>query len=159
MRRSTQCWLKAFHWQVTKSRREAAYVHEQWSYVKDKSNQRWLWLAIDHDSGAVLAYVFGRRKDEVFQRLKALLEPFGISRFYSDDWGAYERNLEPEKHEVGKRNTQKIERKNLNFRTWIKRLARKTICFSKLEKMHDIVIGLLINKVEFGVDIYAHPHI
>ncbi|WP_353623059.1 IS1 family transposase [Salinisphaera sp. G21_0] len=27
-----------------------------------------------------------------------------------------------------------MERKNLNFRTWIKRLARKTICFSKLEK-------------------------
>ncbi|MFK5950268.1 MAG: hypothetical protein QM500_16020, partial [Methylococcales bacterium] len=32
-------------------------------------------------------------------------------------------------------------------------LTRKTICFSKSEKMHDIVIGLLINKVEFGVDI------
>jgi len=31
----------------------------------------------------------------------------------------------------------------------------KTICFSKLEKMHDIVIGLLINKVEFGLDIHA----
>jgi insertion element IS1 protein InsB len=40
-------------------------------------------------------------------------------------------------------------------RTWIKRLARRTICFSKLEKMHDIVIGLLINKVEFGRDIHA----
>ncbi|MDP2904562.1 MAG: IS1 family transposase, partial [Methylovulum sp.] len=47
------------------------------------------------------------------------------------------------------------ERKNLNFRTWIKRLARKTICFSKREIMHDTVIGLLINKVEFGVDIHA----
>ncbi|MFK0572139.1 IS1 family transposase, partial [Endozoicomonas sp.] len=58
-------------------------------------------------------------------------------------------------HEIGKRNTQKIERKNLNFRTWIKRLARKSICFSKLEKMHDIVIGLLVNALEFGVDIYA----
>ncbi|MDB2384438.1 IS1 family transposase [Endozoicomonas sp.] len=138
---------------------DIAELDEQWSYVKDKSNQRWLWLAIDHDRGVVLAYVFGRRKDEVFQRLKALLEPFGISRFYSDDWGAYERNMEPEKHEVGKRNTQKIERKNLNFRTWIKRLARRTICFSKLEKMHDIVIGLLINKVEFGIDIYAQQHI
>uniref|UniRef100_UPI0038CDAB77 IS1 family transposase n=1 Tax=Parendozoicomonas callyspongiae TaxID=2942213 RepID=UPI0038CDAB77 len=55
----------------------------------------------------------------------------------------------------GKRNTPKIERKNLNVRTWIKRLAWKTICFSKLEKMHDIVIGMLINKVEFGRDIYA----
>lgn len=58
-------------------------------------------------------------------------------------------------HEVGKQNTQKSERKNLNFRTGIKRLARHPLCFSKLEKMHDIVIGLLINKVEFGRDIYA----
>ncbi len=48
-----------------------------------------------------------------------------------------------------------IERKNLNFRTWIKRLARQTICFSKIEIMHDTVIGLLINKVEFGLDIYS----
>lgn len=50
---------------------------------------------------------------------------------------------------------QKIECKNLNFRTWIKRPTRKTICFSKLEILHDMVIGLLINKVEFGVDIHA----
>ena len=53
------------------------------------------------------------------------------------------------------RNTQKIERKNLNFRTWIKRLARKTICFSKREVMHDTVIGLLINKVEFKHNIHT----
>jgi insertion element IS1 protein InsB len=43
----------------------------------------------------------------------------------------------------------------LNVRTWIKRLTRKTICFSKLEIMHDTVIGLLINNVEFGLDIHA----
>jgi insertion element IS1 protein InsB len=23
-----------------------------------------------------------------------LLEPFGITRFYTDDWGAYERHIE-----------------------------------------------------------------
>ncbi|MGZ5056247.1 MAG: IS1 family transposase, partial [Methylobacter sp.] len=39
--------------------------------------------------------------------------------------------------------------------TWIKRLTRKTICFSKLEILHDTVIGLLINKVEFGLDIHT----
>jgi len=49
----------------------------------------------------------------------------------------------------------KIERKNLNFKTWIKRLAHKTICFSKSEVMHDTVIGLLIKKVEFKRDIHA----
>ena len=43
-----------------------------------KANPRWLWHAIDHHTGNVLAYVFGRRQDEVFLRLQALLEPFGI---------------------------------------------------------------------------------
>lgn len=134
---------------------DEAEVDEQWSFVGKKSNQRWLWHAVDHATNTVIAYVFGKRKDTVFQKLKSLLSPFNIGRYYTDDWGAYERHLNAEEHEIGKRNTQKIERKNLNFRTWIKRLTRRTICFSKLEKMHDIVIGLLINKVEFGRDIHA----
>jgi IS1 family transposase len=128
-----------------------AELDEMWSYVQKKEHQRWLWHAIDHATGKVLAYVFGDRKDAVFLKLKELLEPFGISRFYTDDWGAYERHLPAEQQIVGKRNTQKIERKHLTLRTRIKRLVRKTICFSKIEKMHDIVIGIFINRFEFGV--------
>jgi insertion element IS1 protein InsB len=97
--------------------------------------------------------MFGVRKDEVSLQLKKLLEPFGITKFYTDGWEAYERNLEPEKHEVGKQNTQKIERKHLTLRTRIKRLARETICFSRSVVMHDIVIGLFINRYEFGMSI------
>jgi len=134
---------------------EEVEIDEQWSFVKNKSNQRWIWYAVEHSTNTILAYVFGKRKDVVFKELQALLEPLNIERYYTDDWGAYERHIDTEKHVVGKRNTQKIERKNLNLRTWIKRLTRKTICFSKSEKMHDIVIGLLINKIEFNVDIYA----
>ena len=58
-------------------------LDEMWSYVGKKAEPRWLWHAIDHQSGTVLAYVFGRRKDTVFLRLKALLEPFGIVKFYT----------------------------------------------------------------------------
>ena len=134
---------------------EEVEIDEQWSFVKNKSNQRWIWYAVEHSTNTILAYVFGKRKDVVFKELQALLEPLNIERYYTDDWGAYERHIDTKKHVVGKRNTQKIERKNLNLRTWIKRLTRKTICFSKSEKMHDIVIGLLINKIEFNVDIYA----
>lgn len=130
---------------------EAAEVDEMWSYVGSKANPRWLWHAIDHYSGKVLAYVFGRRKDAVFLELKGLLEPFGIQRFYTDDWGAYERHLAPEQHVVGKRHTQRIERKHLTLRTRIKRLARQTICFSKSTQLHDIVIGLFVNRYEFGL--------
>ena len=126
-------------------------LDEMWSYVHSKANPRWLWHAIDHQSGTVLAYVFGRRKDAVFLQLQALLEPFGIRRFYTDGWGAYERHIDPEQHYVGKENTQKIESKHINLRTRIKRLVRRTICFSKTTTMHDLVIGLFINRYEFGV--------
>jgi len=53
----------------------------------------------------------------------------------------------------GKRNTQKIERKHLTLRTRIKRLTRKTICFSRSVQMHDIVIGLFVNHYEFGLPV------
>ena len=130
---------------------DEAEVDEMWSFVRTKKAPRWLWHAIDHHTGTVLAYVFGRRQDEVFVALQRLLEPFGITRYYTDYWGAYERHLAPEEYCPGKRNTQQIERKHLTLRTRIKRLARKTICFSKSIQMHDIVIGLFVNRYEFGI--------
>ena len=66
-----------------------AEMDEMWTFVGNKSNPSWLWHAIDHLTGAVLAYVFGRRKDEVFLQRKAFSEPFGLARFYTDHWGAY----------------------------------------------------------------------
>jgi insertion element IS1 protein InsB len=116
-------------------------MDEMWSFVGHKGNPRWLWHAIDHHTGKVLAYVFGRRKDAVFLRLKALLEPFGLTRYYTDYWGAYTRHLDPDEHCPGKRHTQKIERKHLTLRTRMKRLARKTLCFSKTTQMHDVVVS------------------
>ena len=130
-----------------------AEADEMWSFVGSKQQQRWLWHAIDHDTGEVLAYVLSNHQDSAFVQLKALLEPFGIMQFYTDAWGAYQRHLEPAFHTVGKRHTQQIERKHLTLWTRIKRLARETICFSKSILLHDVVIGLFINRYEFGVDI------
>ena len=56
-------------------------------------------------------------------------------------------------HVIGKRRTQSLERKHLTLRTRIKRLVRKTSCFSKSPELHDIVIGLFINRYEFGTSI------
>ena len=130
---------------------EAAELDEMWSFVGRKQQPRWLWGALDHQTGRILAYVFGRREDRALLQLKALLAPFGIRRFYTDGWGAYYRHLDPKLHVIGKRRTQQLERKHLTLRTRIKRLVRKTICFSRSVHMHDIVIGLFINRFEFGL--------
>ena len=45
--------------------------------------------------------------------------------------------------------TQRIERNNLPLRTRIKRLARKTICFSRSVKINEKVIGSVIEKNMF----------
>jgi insertion element IS1 protein InsB len=130
---------------------EEVELDEMWSFVGGKTQPRWLWAALDHSTGRILAYVFGRREDQAFLKLKALLEPFGIRRFYTDGWGAYQRHLGPHQHVVGKRRTQQLERRHLTLRTRIKRLARRTICFSKSVQMHELMIGLFINRFEFGL--------
>jgi insertion element IS1 protein InsB len=92
----------------------------------------------------------GTRKDAVFLKLKPLLAPLGITRYYTDKAGVYQRHLPPAQHTVGKLTLQKIECKHLTLRTRLKRLARKTLCFSRLFLMHDLLIGLYMNRVEFG---------
>ena len=128
-------------------------LDEMWSFVGNKKQARWLWEALDHQTGRIVAYTFGRRTDRALLKLKALLEPCGIRRFYTDGWGAYQRHLDPHLHVIGKRRTQQLERKHLTLRTRVKRLVRKTICFSKSVQLHEIVIGLFINRFEFGLQI------
>ena len=121
-----------------------------WSFVGTKETARWLWHAIDHHTGRVLAYVVGTRKDAVFLKLKAVLAPLGITHYYTDKAGVYRRHLPPAQHTVGKLSMQKIERKHLTLRTRLKRLARKALGFSRSCVMHDLVIGLYMNHIEFG---------
>jgi insertion element IS1 protein InsB len=95
-------------------------MDEQWSFVGNKQNQRWLWYAWLPHFKRVFAYVFGRRTDSVLKQLLALLKPFNFRFYCTDNWGAYERLLPNDRHLITKKYTQSIERKNLNFRTHIK---------------------------------------
>jgi insertion element IS1 protein InsB len=139
--------------EVSIRRADEAEVDEVWSFVGKKKAPRWLWQAIAHWSGRVLASVFDQRQDKVCVKVKALLEPFGITRYHTEYWGAYPRHLAADEHAPGKRNTPQIERTPLPLRTRIKRLTRKTMCFSKSMQMHDIVSGLLVNRSEFGLPV------
>lgn len=126
-----------------------------WSFYHDKSHQIWLWWAIDHATNTPLAFTFGTREHKNLDDLLALLQPFPIRRVYTDNNFAYHKRIPAEQHTTGKRNTQKIERDHLTLRTRIKRLCRKTICFSKNEEIHKAVIGTFINVFFWGRDFDA----
>lgn len=53
---------------------------------------------------------------------------------------------------------QPLERNHLMWRSRIKRLARKAICFSKSIVMYNMVIGLFINYYEFGRTVQQNHH-
>jgi insertion element IS1 protein InsB len=123
---------------------------EFWSYVQKKENQRWTWYIVERSSGRIVGWENGRRQDEVLKTLLARVGGLPIRVCCTDGLGAYHRCLPEEYvHIVGKDKTWKIERKNLNFRTHLKRLNRRTICFSKKEEIHDNVIGMYIEKYYF----------
>ena len=125
-------------------------MDEMWSFYHDKGHQIWLWWAVDHETNTPLAYVFGTRKHRYLDKLLELLKPFPIGTVYADNNFAYESKIKEATLISGKKNTQKIERDHLTLRTRIKRLSRKTICFSKKQDIHKAVIGTFINIHFFG---------
>lgn len=72
-----------------------------------------------------------------------------VGMITSDDRGSDSREVPKDKHLTGKIFTQRIKRNNLTLRTRIKRLARKTICFSRSLEVHEKVIGAFIEKYIF----------
>jgi insertion element IS1 protein InsB len=124
-------------------------LDEFWSFVGAKRRQRWTWYAFDRRRRKVIAFVNGRRTDRSCQRLLEKLKGCRVTRYHTDDWQSYRKLLPPERHHIGKEGTRHIERRKLGFRQRLKRLARRTSCFSKSDEIHDAVIKLHIHYSNF----------
>jgi insertion element IS1 protein InsB len=88
--------------------------------------------------------VQGRRTDESGRALGRKLGQARVNTYYTDKWPTYRRCF-PGRHQTGKGGTSHIERHHLNFRTRLKRLQRRTICYSRSAEMHGAVIKLFIH--------------
>ena len=124
-------------------------VDEQWSFVGSKKRQRWLFYAWEPRFKKVIAHAFGRRTGRTLKRLLKRLKPFKLSYYCTDGWKPYASHLPEHKHVIGKYFTQRIERQNLTLRTRLKRLMRRTICFSRSVEIHDKVIGEFISREHY----------
>ena len=120
-----------------------AEMDEMRSFARDKSQQHWLWRAIERKTDTPLAFRFGTRERKNLGELLALLKPFNVRKAYADKNLAYSSRIPADELETGKCNTRKIERKHLSLRTWCSRLVRKGIRFSKRRDMHRIVVRII----------------
>ena len=106
-------------------------IDELWSFVGNKKNMVWVTYAIERKTGTVIDFFVGRKTKENIRPLIDRILRLEPKRIYTDRLNIYPSLIPKDIHKVFQYCTNKIERMNLTLRTHIKRLSRKTICFSK----------------------------
>jgi IS1 family transposase len=120
---------------------------EMWSFVGNKGNKQWIWLALDVDSREIVGCFVGSRDREGAQGLWNSLPPVyrQCAVCYTDFWKSYEEIFPDKRHKAVSKNSGKtsyIERFNCTMRQRVSRLVRKTLSFSKKIENH---IGAIWN--------------
>jgi IS1 family transposase/transposase-like protein len=114
---------------------------EAWSFVDNKENKQWIWLALDQKTREIVGIYIGYRSKESAQKLWDSLPSIyrQCAVCYTDFWTSYSEILPTKRHRaVGKESgkTNHIERFNNTMRQRISRLVRKTLSFSKKLENH-----------------------
>jgi insertion element IS1 protein InsB len=125
-------------------------LDELWSFVGQKGNVVWVWLALERQTRRIVGVAFGDRTAETCRQLWQSLPADYRKRAlcYSDFWQPYALILPSKRHRaVGKETgeTAHIERFNNTLRQRCANLVRKTLSFSKDEHWHEVRIRLFID--------------
>jgi IS1 family transposase/transposase-like protein len=138
-------WFKQNKEPCFKGSYKVVQIDEFWTFVKHrKQGKRWVWYAYDKESKQILAFQIGKRNDKSCKALLKKSSHLHIETYCTDSWKSYKKHIPKEKHIISKKKTTHIERRNRDFRTHLKRLARKTVCFSKKDDMHYGIIKTYI---------------
>lgn len=122
-------------------------IDELWSFVDNKGDKQWVWIAMDAKSREIIGCHIGDRSRvsarQLWQSLPAVYRQ--CAKVYTDYWEAYETVIPSTRHfAVGKETglTSYVERFNNTLRQRVSRLVRKTLSFSKKLENH---IGAIWN--------------
>lgn len=125
-------------------------LDELWSFVLKKERKRWVWLALCRSTRQVVAYFIGDRSEQSCRRLwERVPEAYRGGYCYSDFWKAYQEVIPAERHTAaGKESgeTSHIERWNNTLRQRLSRFVRKSLSFSKSDRMHEICLRLFLHR-------------
>lgn len=88
-------------------------------------------ICLDRKSKQVVSYNIGPRTNATLNVVLETLRLSDAKRVYTDRLRNYRSLIETKIHRTSLYGTNHIERHNLTIRTHLKRLARKTICFSR----------------------------
>ena len=106
-------------------------VDEMRTFIKNKEKPIWIVYALERKTRQVVNFTIGRRTKRTLQYVTNTLLLSNPKTIFTDKLIHYKSLLNENVHNIKSFGTNHIERKNLSIRTHLKRLNRKTICFSK----------------------------
>lgn len=106
-------------------------VDELCTYIGNKSVRRWIAYSLRRDTKEIVNFVVGTRSKLTLNTIVKSLLLSNPKRIYTDKLNIYKSLIPNEIHITKQYSINHIERMNLTLRTHLKRLNRKTICYSK----------------------------
>ncbi|WLD23775.1 IS1 family transposase [Flavobacterium dauae] len=106
-------------------------VDEINTFIKRKSKKIWIAYALERASKTVVNFRIGARTNKTLNYVLKTLTHSNAKQIYTDGLKNYKYLIDQKIHRVTRYGTNHIERNNLTLRTHLKRLNRKTICFSR----------------------------
>ena len=137
---STQLrWIK----KLSKSLKPPPIIHlndeyeldELCTYVGNKVRRRWVISAVSRSTGQVVDIQVGTRTLKNLKLVVDKLLSFLPKTIYTDKLNIYASLIPKAIHQIKPRGINRIERYHLNLRTHLKRLNRRTICYSKSKRI------------------------
>lgn len=111
--------------------RKAFEVDELRTYVGRKENQCWITYGFCEETKKVIDFTVGKRTKQTLRTVVNNLLISGVRNIKTDNLNIYQSLIPASRHIRGSYVINHIERNNLNLRTHLKRLGRRTICFSR----------------------------
>ena len=106
-------------------------VDEIKSFVRSKNNLIWIVYALNRRTKEVVSYNVGNRTNATLGVVTKTLDLSKAMKIYTDKWRGYKSLISRRIHSALNRGTNHIEHHNLTLRTHLKRLTRRSICFSR----------------------------
>ena len=106
-------------------------VDEMRTFIGSKEKPIWIVYALERQTKQVVNFSLGRRTKRTLQNVTNTLVLSNPKTIYTDKLIHYKSLLNGVTHSTKPFGTNHIERNNLSLRTHLKRLNRKTICFSR----------------------------
>lgn len=117
-------------------------IDELKTFIGNKKNECWVMYALNRQTRQVIHAIVGRRTKENLKKLTDNVLSLNPKRIYTDGLNIYPSLISKTIHKVKPFLINRIERMNLTLRTHLKRLSRKTICFSRAQDMLEAGVKL-----------------